>query len=210
MDNLDQKVYSREVIEFTAVANEYCAFIESCGKYDGIQILKFMQKLLPLLYSKILSLPDFQSVIDEEQEKFVKEDNWQAIHDKVIVKLGEANDYMEVFDEQVEYSGDAVLASISENLADIYQDLKDYLIAYSIGTVELMNEALWNCQDSFKHYWGQKLVNSIRAIHNALKFPDRIGQSKPEKTNSNDEIDTSEWIISQRQSQIRNKGNDGI
>ena len=50
MDNLDQKVYSKEVIEFTAVANEYCSFIESSSDYEGVQILRFMQKLLPLLY----------------------------------------------------------------------------------------------------------------------------------------------------------------
>lgn len=206
MDKLDQKVYSKEVIEFTAVANEYCAFIESAGKYEGIQILKFMQKLLPLLYTKILALPEFESLMEDELEKFVKENDWQAVHDIVIVKLGEANDYMEVFDEQAEYSGDAVLAGIAENLSDIYQDLKDYLVSYSIGTIELMNEALWNCLDSFNLYWGQKLVNVLRAIHNALKNPDKIGQEVKRDQFTGDDIDTSDWIISQRQSQMREGG----
>jgi hypothetical protein len=203
MDNLEQKVYLKEVIEFTAVANEYCAFVESAAKYDGSQILRFMQKLLPLLYSKVLLMPEFDSVIEEEQEKFVREEDWQSVKDVIIVKLGEANDYIELYDDSSEFSQETVPASISENLADIYQDLKDYLIAYSIGTVELMNEALWNCQDSFKLYWGQKLVSSLKAIHNALRFPDRIGQAERPDTGSVNDIDTSDWIISQRQAQLR-------
>ncbi len=210
MDNLEQKVYSKEVIEFTAVANEYCAFVESSEKYEGIQILGFMQKLLPLLYSKVLSLPEFQSVIEEEQEKFVREDDWELVKETIIVKLGEANDYLEIFDNSTEFSDEPVPASISESLADIYQDLKDYLISYSIGTVELMNEALWNCQESFKLYWGQKLVNTLRAIHNALKFPEKIGQGDKRKPESFDDLDTSDWIISKRQAQAREESDEGI
>ncbi len=210
MDNLEQKVYSKEVIEFTAVANEYCAFVESSEKYNGVQILRFMQKLLPLLYSKVLSLPEFQSVIEEQQEKFVREDDWHSIKDAIVVKLGEADDYLDVFDDSISFSEESLPASISENLADIYQDLKDYLIAYSIGTVELMNEAIWNCQDSFNLYWGQKLVNALRAIHSALKFPEKIGQADIKKQGSVDEIDTSDWIISQRQAQIRKDMDEGI
>ena len=39
--------------------------------------------------------------------------------------------------------GDAsVEANISENVADIYQDLKDFILSYRIGTVEVMRAAL--------------------------------------------------------------------
>ena len=208
MEKLEQKVYSKEVIEFTAVANEYCAFVESAAKYEGLQILQFMQKLLPLLYSKVLQLPVFESLIEEEQEKFVREEDWQLIKDTIIVKLGEADDYLELYDDPADFSQETVPASISEKLADIYQDLKDYLIAYSIGTVELMNEALWNCQESFNLFWGQKLVSALKAIHSALCFPDKIGQAGNQSEKSVDDIDTSDWIISQRQEQLR-KGRDG-
>ena len=210
MDNLDQKVYSKELIEFTAVANEYCSFVESSAPYNGVQILTFMQRLLPLLYSKALSLPEFESIIDEGQEKIVKEDDWQAVHDNIIVKLGEVNDYMEAADDDLEYGEELLSSSISENLADIYQDLKDFLVAYSIGTVELMNQAIWTCLDSFNHYWGQKLVNSLRAIHIALKSPDKIGPLQEGKASDNDDIDTSDWIISKRQSQEREERDEEI
>ena len=203
MDNLDKTVYSKEVIEFTAVANEFCAFSETAPQYEGLKILKYYQRLLPLLYSKTLALPVFESVLDDEQEKFVTESDWQNVHDSLIVKLGEANDYMEVFDEQIEFSETALTSSMAENIADIYQDLKDYLLAYSIGTNEIMNEALWSCMESFKIYWGQKLVNLLRAIHNALKSPEVIGNQLDEGSTNPEDIDTSDWLISRRQSEGR-------
>ena len=45
--------------------------------------------------------------------------------------------------------GDAsVEANISENVADIYQDLKDFILSYRIGTVEVMRAALWECRNN--------------------------------------------------------------
>ena len=52
-------------------------------------------------------------------------------------------------------------ASISENLADIYQDLKDFALSYRTGDEFVMQEALWECVDNFKNYWGQKLRNNF-------------------------------------------------
>ena len=110
---------------------------------------------------------------------------------------------MEVFDEQIEFSETALTSSMAENISDIYQDLKDYLLAYSIGTNEIMNEALWSCMESFKIYWGQKLVNLLRAIHNALKSPEVIGSQLDEGNTKPEDIDTSDWLISRRQSETR-------
>lgn len=204
MDNLDEKVYSKEVIEFTAVANEYCVFLEDIKEYKGLQILRFLQRLLPLLYSKTLALPAFESLLDDDQEKFVTEADWQKIHDSLIVKFGEANDFLEVFDEKIEFSETAVSGSISENIADIYQDLKDYLISYSIGNLEIMNESLWSCLESFNLFWGQKLVNTLRAIHAALQTPERIGKQVDDGINDPESINTADWFISRRQSESEN------
>jgi hypothetical protein len=75
-----------------------------------------------------------------------------------------------------------------------------------MGTTEIMNDALWQCQENFRLYWGQKLVNTIRAVHYVMLNPDMIGSSIPEKTNS----DTSDWIISKRQEQHRKEENDDL
>jgi hypothetical protein len=37
-----------------------------------------------------------------------------------------------------------------------------------MGTPEIMNDAIWDCKNNFKEFWGQRLVNIIRVLHNLL------------------------------------------
>lgn len=206
MEMSEERVYSREVIEFTAVANEYCAFLESDSRYSGLQLLKFMQRILPLMYIKMLALGQDDGEPSEDQEKFVAEADWQFVSNRVMTLLGEANDFLEVFEEGIEFSERGVPSGIAENLADIYQDIKDYLVAYSTGTADLMYDAIWYLNDNFNLYWGQKLVNTLRAVHNALKDPEKIGSDV--QSLSAEDIDTSDWIISRRQAGYKEEGDD--
>ena len=202
MEDLGQ-IYSKEVIEFTAVANEYCNFLETSSEYSGEQVLLFMQRLLPLIYSKSLGLPVVETVLEASQEKFVTEEAWQAIFDGLLIKLGESNDFPEIFDNRISDSELPVIGSISENLADIFQDLKDYLVIYSMGTTDLMNDALWECRENFILNWGGKLLSTLRAIHNALQNPELIGKGDELKKVDPDKRDTSDWIISKRMSDFK-------
>ncbi|MDZ7738988.1 MAG: DUF5063 domain-containing protein [Bacteroidales bacterium] len=199
-------VYSKEVIEFTAVANEYCRFLEEASQADGNKFLWVLQKLLPLLYLKSLYLPDIETKVEEESEKYVREEDWQVLNDMLTAKLGAANDYLDV-DTDKDSTEELVYGKLSENLADIYQDIKDFLMVYRIGTIELMNDALWECKESFSLYWGQTLINTIRAVHFALLDSDKIGTA-----DGRDGIkkDKSEWIISRRQNEFRKESGDDI
>ena len=162
-------VYSRNVIEFATVANEFCAFTESVNDFPRKDFLGKLQKILPLLYLKASLLP----AIDEEDaeetpEKFVMEVDYLFILRKLSSKLGEFDSYPEIFEPGTPLGEANVEANISENVTDIYQDLKDFILAYRIGTVEVMKAALWECRNNFEQYWGQKLVNGLRAIHQLI------------------------------------------
>ena len=79
--------------------------------------------------------------------------------------MGEQDDYLDVFVEDMKYSDRPILRTVSEELADIYQDIKNFAYAYKIGTDETMQATLSACNENFKTYWGQKLVNVMRALH---------------------------------------------
>jgi len=165
---LNPIVYSKNVIEFVTVANEYCKFVESAGGEDVRIMLGKAQKLLPLLYLKTSILPEFESAAEVEPEKFVTEVDYNFLQQRIMNLLGPHDDYQEVFDPEMQFSDAPLTSSISENLTDIYQDLKDFILAYRIGDDLVMQEALWGCMASFRNYWGQKLVNGLRAIHSLL------------------------------------------
>ena len=164
-EGLNSLVFSKNVIEFVTVANEYCHFVEGAGKEDARSLLGKVQKLLPLLYLKASMLPELDSSEELSLERFVSEVDYNFLQQRIMNLLGGHDDYQEVFDAGMQFSDAPLTSSISENLADIYQDLKDFIMLYRTGDELVMQEALWECQENFRTYWGQKLVNGLRAVH---------------------------------------------
>lgn len=160
-----QVVYSKNVVEFVTVASEYCSSVEQVAKFPAEINLQKMQKLLPLLYLKAAMLPKTEILLDEELEKYVSELDYNLLNQKWLQLLNEYDSFYEVFDPSIQFGQETVTASISENLLDIYQDLKNFLISYSLGNEEVMNDALAECAEHFEEFWGQQLVNVLRAVH---------------------------------------------
>ena len=204
MEKSSNPLYSATVIEFVAAANEFCKYAERAGDLKGKELLSILQRILPFIYLKASLLPPLKPVFEEGNEKFVTEDDWSRVNTTFRNRFGSADDYLEVFDDRMKDSDSPITVTISENMADIYQDLKDFIILYQTGTEEVMNDALWECRLNFENQWGQKLVNSLRAIHSALYSGEEIVHgSAPEKNRSGEEPDTSDWIISKRQKDYR-------
>ena len=59
---------------------------------------------------------------------------------------------------------------------------------------------------NFEEYWGQKLVNSMRAIHRFIYSGEEIEKVKEVKTENDENRDTSDWFISRRQKDFRGDG----
>jgi len=199
-------VYSRKVVEFVAVANEFCKYAERASELKGDELLKILQRILPLLYINASLLPQLDTFFEDGNEKFVTESDWVRVHEVLSEKFGSADDYLEVFDEKNNESDGPVLTSISENMADIYQDLKDFLLLYQTGTLEVMNDAVWECRMSFENFWGQKLVNSLRAIHKFLYSGEEIEKVENDVDEKDERRNISDWFISRRQKDFRGNG----
>lgn len=196
--------YSRNVIEFVAVANEFCKYAERASEIRGDELLKILQRILPLLYIKASLLPQLEPVFEDGNEKFVTEQDWVSIHEILTIKFGSADEYLEVFDEKIKDSEEPLTSSISENMADIYQDLKDFLLLYQTGTEEVMNDAIWECKLNFENFWGQKLLNAMRAIHRFIYSGEEI--TNVQKEENDEQKDTSDWFITRRQNDLRSDG----
>lgn len=160
-------VYSRNVMELVTVAVEYCAYLEHTEGKVRMDFVDTMLKLLPLLYLKAALLPKYE-IMDSDyfSEGFVTEDNYNIVRANINIIMGEKDDYLEVFMEDMKYSESPILATISENLADIYQELKNFVMAYkNAADEEQMMNALAEVKGEFQLSWGQKLVNVQRALH---------------------------------------------
>jgi hypothetical protein len=195
MKENQKAVYSRGVVEFVAVANEFCKYVERAHELKGDDLLKILQRILPFMYIKASLLPVLQPYFEDGNEKFVTENQWEQTRNLLREKFGTADDYLEIFDIKAADAENAIVASISENIADIYQDIKDFLLLYQTGSQEVMNDAIWECKLNFETYWGQKLVNSLRAIHSFIYSGEEIAAVESEVK----EQDTSNWLMTKRQ-----------
>lgn len=157
--------FSKNTVEFVTVAAEYCAFLERLGEQEPDRTVDVLCKLLPLVYLKASMLPGTEPE-GLYLEETVTEQDYEEIRMQTARMLGEKDDYLEVFVEDMKYSDTPVRKCISEDLADIYQALKNFVQSYRSGLDEVMAESVAVCAEGFRTYWGQTLTNTLRAIHN--------------------------------------------
>ncbi|MBQ8832686.1 MAG: DUF5063 domain-containing protein [Paludibacteraceae bacterium] len=158
-------VYQQPAIEFVTVAVQLCLYLEQLEGLDKSEFVEKMLCLLPLLYLKARLLPKATEELDGFPERFVSEQEYEDIRQKVAQCMGADDTYLEVFVEDMRYSDEPITAFVSENIADIYQEIKDLACNYQTRDEAVMNDALVNCIEAFEQHWGQKLLNVLRPLH---------------------------------------------
>jgi hypothetical protein len=162
---LESIVYSENVLGFNVLATQYCNMLDKLSLLSQRDFVDKCHRLLPLIYLKAIILPETEVQMPEMIDKSVTQEEWEEVQHAVAQKLNGVDSYTEVLDS---LNDDQQMTSLSEGFADIYQDLKDYLVLYNMGTPEIMNDAIWECKNNFKEFWGQRLVNITRVLHSLL------------------------------------------
>ena len=183
MEKESQTIFDKNVIEFVTVAAEFCAFLERAEHMKRKAFVDTSLKILPLLYLKASMLPQCETIGDEAPETYVTEEIYEILRINLSGLMGDKDDYLDVFVQDMVYSDQPIKKSISEDLADIYQDIKDFIFVFQLGLNETMNDSLAICQENFGTLWGQKLVNTLRALHD-VKYNQ---EQEEEEENGNEE-----------------------
>jgi hypothetical protein len=162
---MEDVVFSSYTVDFARVALEYCVFVEKAKETDKKTFVDNMTKVLPLLYLKVSILPEIEENYESDLETKVDELFYGQVENNVSELLGDDNLYLETFHPDIKLSDSPVAVKISEDLADIYQDLGNFIAVFKNGQKETMNDSLILCVENFHKYWGQRLVNALRALH---------------------------------------------
>ncbi len=165
MSATEDIVFSRNTVEFVTVAAEFCAYVERSNEHSRKEFVDTLLKLLPLLYIKAQMLPDEERISDDDLEDFVSEDSYEVMRMTIYDLLADKDSYLDVFVNDMKYSDTPITKSISEDIADIYQDIKNFVCLFQLGINETMHDAIIECNEHFRTYWGQTLTNTLRALH---------------------------------------------
>lgn len=178
---MDKKeIYAKNVVEFATVAKEYCVLMENIDKYSKADFIKVSARFLPFLYIKASVLPEnMATILDGDLEETVDEFMYEDVRKKIRRKLTSHDEYLEVFKDDMARSEEPIPANISEDMADIYQDVRNFCDQYRLGIDEIQNDAIVAVSEKFRNYWGQRLCNALRALHSALYSGDDLSDEKP-------------------------------
>lgn len=192
MKKESQVIFDRNVIEFVTVAAEFCKYLEQSEHCKRAPFIDTLLKILPLLYLKALMLPECEAIGEEDPESYVTEEIYEVMRMNLAGILGEKDDYLDVFVSDMKYSDQPITRYISEDLADIYQDIKNFIFVFQLGLNETMNDALAICQENFGMYWGQKLTNTLRALHD-VKYTQSVDDDDACEDDPDHDTGTSQY-----------------
>lgn len=153
----------RETVEqFVDSAERFCSLIEHHQSLTAWEFVRSCAACLADLYGVAVFLALLSVEIDSAEliEDAVSTDQARAIDREIGRKLGSACLYWEVFDPREESS--PVVGDVGDDLADIYRDVKNGLVAFNKGPA---NEAVWHWQRGFRFHWGDHVVDALRVIH---------------------------------------------
>lgn len=158
-------IYQDSTIAFVTAAAQTCLLLEKVNDYEREEWREQMLRLLPVLYLRARLLEDAETMMDEEPQRFVTEEDYNFVLVGVREFLGQDDAYLDVFVDNGIYTDDIRTSYISEGLADIYQELKDMAAAFQTGEEPIMNDAVVLCRQAFFDHWGRKVLAVLRALH---------------------------------------------
>lgn len=164
----------KRLISLVAVCTELCTAIENASELERSDLVRLLIRLLPRIYFEFVDMeaPEDDAVdewsIAPSSSAALDEAQYEYIRSQLATVFAEDDTYLETFERDMKYSETPIGASISENLADIYQPIYDFVVEVRESEGAAIDDAFRQCQEAFNDYWSQTLVNVLRPL-NALR-----------------------------------------
>lgn len=155
-------------LAFIALSNEFCSAIEQASEFEKEDFVAKMLKLLPRIYISASDINVKESTEDYGIEPYLDEDVYDNIRSNISAIMAEDDVFLETFEEDMKYSDTPVSASVSEDLADIYQELYNFVASVRDVNTEAIKSIIISCKEDFAAFWGQTLCNVMRALHSSF------------------------------------------
>jgi hypothetical protein len=132
------------VAEFRRLAEEYCALVEQ-PVGDRLELEEALMGILPRLYLAASALP----LVEVESEDLLPDlptnDEWLAVLNGLEEALGPA------------------LAIAAADLADVWKDLKQGLLALESGWPEA--DVVFSWHQDYTSHWARHAISALAAVH---------------------------------------------
>lgn len=145
---------------FVQLARDYIALVEDIDNLRPFDFLEHCAQLLPEVYAYGMRIGHIEPATDTLNDHEV-----DSPMSKLMGFLGKYDPYHMVFNPLGKKK--AITAPLSDDLADIYLDLKRPLLTYESGNVA---EAQWHWRFNIRDHCGQHIVHAMAPIHQLVNW----------------------------------------
>lgn len=142
---------------FANTAEAFCAHIEGAATTDRVTFVRVCFVLISRLLSEVIELPEISLESDGEE---IRDDRYDTILQGLKVQFAENNYYTMMF-EAFGIAAEPAVGSISDDLADMWRELKSGLESLQQGRLE---NAVAQWRSSFGNGWGDQATQVLRPL----------------------------------------------
>jgi hypothetical protein len=164
------------ILAFTDQARRYCTLIEDEGSPNSWIFAQECLRSVLRLCDLVLRLPSVEPAI-EEILNGIPHPDWQAVCKRIGDRL-QRDYYWQVFEPLQVEPPKPVVGSLSDDLADIWRDLKVGLLAMENHGHDLSTDVVWHWRSSFETHWAKHAAGAIGGL-TALCYGEFADPNRP-------------------------------
>ena len=167
-------IEAKNTKELYLVASQFCTFMENIQTFEMDNIIDYLLKIFPLMYLKGSLIQEIELDDDAAYEQFVTEEEYEVMFLKLKEKINEI-DFFEFFNFQ---ENENQTCSTCEILADMYQEMKDFILLFNKNTLSAQEIALFMQKNYFMYNWGKSITILLPYLHQLKYQSEELEQSE--------------------------------
>jgi len=150
------------IVEFPAVAEKFCRFISNCSSYERKRLVQDVSVLLAKPCEVAARLPWVSP--STEGSHFTPEsiaahtNEVYQLSERLRKQLGNLDEYWNVFDPT--QKEEAIVCSLSQDIAEIYLDLQDALKLQTSGAS--LEDMYFDWRFDFRSHWSRHATSALK------------------------------------------------
>lgn len=156
-------------IALTGLAVEFCRLVDSCEGSEPAEFCRSVLRYLPRIYMTGLDLQPYGESDEGDDNGAIadslEEDQYDSAAERVAALFGEYDTYLDTLVEDMRYSDTPVAVSLSEQLADIYQQTYDFSAAMREAVAENIPDILADFKYRFDNFLSETICTALRAAN---------------------------------------------